>query len=369
MRAKRRPILLTVDDNPLAHEVYGLAFDHGYVHLRAHNGREALRIVGTETVDAMILDLIMPDLHGLEVLELALKARPGLIVVIASVINASQSALRAIRKGATDYFVKPTEPAVMEMVVRQLLVAKGDPALVVPEPSLTAPRILVVGLDRGLRAVLAATLQPRCRVDLAPTVSVGLERLATMTPDLIVLDLRASSTDRVLGMQSLRAGFPEGPMIVVGPADRIGAVLDSAVGGPGILMPEPLDVGFLLDNIVARLPPGPQDAVVKPLSAPTRAAIDCVLKRYMDPVLRVSYLSAVTGLLPDHFAHVFSEEMCVPPMQYVGRVRVQAAILTLRETRDKVRTVARRFGFYDGPHLALTLRRRGLGRPSAFRER
>jgi len=39
-------------------------------------------------------------------------------------------------------------------------------------------------------------------------------------------------------------------------------------------------------------------------------------------------------------------------MEYIQRVRTQAAIFTLRETRDKVSTIARRFGFYDGPHLA-----------------
>jgi len=37
-----------------------------------------------------------------------------------------------------------------------------------------------------------------------------------------------------------------------------------------------------------------------------------------------------------------------------------------RETRDKVTTFVRRFGFYDGPHLALTLRGRGLGRPQGL---
>jgi transcriptional regulator GlxA family with amidase domain len=54
-------------------------------------------------------------------------------------------------------------------------------------------------------------------------------------------------------------------------------------------------------------------------------------------------------------------------MDYVARVRTQAAIFMLRETGDKVSTIARRLGFYDGPHLAMTLRRRGLGRPSDYR--
>src|SRR5262249_28117618 len=109
----RRPIVLTVDDNPIIHDVYGLAFERKYDHRRAYSGQEALGILRAETIDVMVLDLIMPGLHGLEVLERARKLKPGLIVIISSVINTSQSALRGLRWGASDYFVKPTDPDVM----------------------------------------------------------------------------------------------------------------------------------------------------------------------------------------------------------------------------------------------------------------
>src|SRR6266540_2872805 len=144
----------------------------------------------------MVLDLLMPDLHGLEVLERALKLKPRLIVVISSVINSSQSALRAIRRGAADYFIKPTEPEVMEMVVRQLLAARGDPAIAIPQPAVVARRVLIVGLDPGFRAALTVALQPRCRVDVAGRVSVAIEMLGTMLPDLVIVDLRSASLER-----------------------------------------------------------------------------------------------------------------------------------------------------------------------------
>src|SRR5437867_8561631 len=99
---KRRPVLLTVDDNRSIHEVYALAFERDYDHIRAYGGKEALAIVQAKTIDVMVLDLMMPDLHGLEVLERALKLKPGLIVVISSVVNTSQSARRAISRGAAD---------------------------------------------------------------------------------------------------------------------------------------------------------------------------------------------------------------------------------------------------------------------------
>src|SRR5437867_473364 len=367
MPRRRRPVLLTVDDNRSIHEVYALAFERDYYHLRAHGGKEALDILRSKTIDVMVLDLMMPDLHGLDVLERAFKLKPGLIIVISSVINTSQSALRAIRRGAADYFVKPTEPEVMEMVVRQLLAARDNSAVAIPQPALVARRVLVVGLDPGFRAALTVALQPRCRVDVAARISVAIEMLGTMMPDLAILDLRSASMDRMLGLESLRAKFPEGPMIVVGPAERIGPFLHSSAGHAEILVQEPVDFGLLFAEIATLLPPDPDGVPVKPLSAASSTAVGRVVARYADHTLKVGDLSARTGLSADHFAHIFSAEMGIPPMEYVVRVRIQPAIFALRETRDKVSTIAWRFGFYDGPHLALTLRRRGLGSPGDFR--
>ena len=340
MPETRRPVVLTVDDNRALHEVYTLAFERDYEHVRAYGGEEALDAVRAKTIDVMVLDLRMPDLGGMEVLERTFKLRRDLIVVVSSVIDTSQSALRAIRLGAADYFVKPTEPEVMELVVRQLLAAHGDPTV---------------------------ALQPRCRVDVAARISKAIEMLGTMTPDLVIVDLRSASLERVLGLQSLQTMFPEGPMIVMGSADRIGPLPARAGGPPPIVIPEPVDFGMLFREIATLIPPDPHGPPTKPLGAASSRAVERAVERYADHTVRVAHLSAGTGLSTDHFAHVFREEMGLPPMEYLVRVRVQAAIFVLRETRDKVSTVARRFGFYDGPHLALTFRRRGLGRPQDFR--
>jgi DNA-binding response OmpR family regulator len=364
----RRPIVLTVDDNPIIHDVYGLAFERKYDHRRAYSGQEALGILRAETIDVMVLDLIMPGLHGLEVLERARRLKPGLIVIISSVINTSQSALRGLRWGASDYFVKPTDPDVMEMVVRQLLSARADPAISIPQPALIARRILLVGLDPSFRAALTVALQPYCRVDSAAQMSTAIQILGMTLPDLVIVDLRFASVERALSLQSLRANFPEGPMIVVGSADRLSPLLQPSTSHPEILVSEPVNFALLFAEIANLLRPDPDGFQIKRLSLASSAAIGSVVAQYADHTLRVEHLSARTGLTAAHFAHVFSEEMGIPPMEYVQRVRIQAAIFVLRESRDKVSTIAQRFGFYDGPHLALALRRQGLGRARDFRQ-
>lgn len=367
MAGMRRPVLLTVDDHESLHEYYALGCEHGYEQICAHGGYEALELLRSKTIDAMILDLMMPDLNGLEVLERALAMKPRLTVVISSLIDASETALRAIRRGACDYFVKPTDPEVMEMVVRQLLAHRGDPAIELPQPALVARRVLVVGPDPGFRAALTVALQPCCRVDPAARVSVAIEMLGRIMPDLAIVDLRSASANCMHELASLRAKFPEGPMIVVGPADRIGPCLESTAGHPEVLVQEPVDYELLFDEIATMLRADPDAPRPKHLSRVTSAAVERVVARYPEHALRVEHLSAGTRLSLDHFAHVFSEEMGISPMEYVSRVRTQAAIFMLRETSEKVGIIARRLGFFDGPHLATVLRRRSLGRPTEFR--
>jgi DNA-binding NtrC family response regulator len=106
------PRVLIVDDDPaqlrLTAETARLA---GFVPVTAHSGREALEILRTDAgIKAVLLDLVMPDLDGMAVMEAM--ARENLLVpVIVQTINAApETIVSAMRAGATDYCVKPVTP-------------------------------------------------------------------------------------------------------------------------------------------------------------------------------------------------------------------------------------------------------------------
>jgi len=88
----------------------------------ATSGREAISAVEEETFDAVLLDLAMPDLDGLETLRRLHEIQPELQVMILSGRATVKTAVEAIRLGATDIFEKPTD---VETLVERIRSARA----------------------------------------------------------------------------------------------------------------------------------------------------------------------------------------------------------------------------------------------------
>ena len=102
--------ILVVDDNESNRELLSrqLTYD-GHRPVLASGGAEALRLLDIEDVDLILLDLMMPDMSGLDVLR-RLKADPrlrNLPVIIISALGELESVVRCIEAGAEDYLSKP----------------------------------------------------------------------------------------------------------------------------------------------------------------------------------------------------------------------------------------------------------------------
>jgi two-component system, OmpR family, response regulator len=100
--------ILVIDDEPriLAFLARGLTAD-GYTVETADNGGDALRAVRRSAYDLVLLDLLLPGVDGLSVLQAINRLRPGLPVVIISARSDLPTKLRGFGLGATDYVSKP----------------------------------------------------------------------------------------------------------------------------------------------------------------------------------------------------------------------------------------------------------------------
>jgi DNA-binding NtrC family response regulator len=105
----RSKTILICDDEEGVRESFKLILSDSY-HLRfAQTGLEALDMLKTSTPDAVILDIKMPKMHGLEILKQIKKLKPKLPVLIVTGYQSVEMAQEALRNGAADYIPKPFE--------------------------------------------------------------------------------------------------------------------------------------------------------------------------------------------------------------------------------------------------------------------
>lgn len=101
--------VLVVEDTELLRRIYADALEHeGYRVLTAANGLEALALLQHERPDVILLDLVMPQMGGIEVLR-DLRADPRferIPVLILSNLGQEEDLQRALALGATDYMIK-----------------------------------------------------------------------------------------------------------------------------------------------------------------------------------------------------------------------------------------------------------------------
>ena len=108
--------VLIVDDNASNRDVLERRLAReGHQVVTAANGTSALELVGKETFDLILLDLIMPKMSGFELLR-RLKAAEhtsDIPVIVISALDEIDSVVRCIEAGAEDYLTKPFNPILL----------------------------------------------------------------------------------------------------------------------------------------------------------------------------------------------------------------------------------------------------------------
>ncbi len=114
--------LLLADDDPVALALLAeVLAGEGYVVRAAPGGVACLDLAEREAFDLAIVDLRMPDMDGLEVIRRLGAIQPGIPVIILTAFAAIDTAIEAIREGATDYLSKPFRMEQLKIVVRRIL--------------------------------------------------------------------------------------------------------------------------------------------------------------------------------------------------------------------------------------------------------
>ena len=104
------PKVLVVDDqDSIRHFVAKAMEEEGHDVCAAPSGEEALGLFSADPPDAVILDLKLPGMNGMDVLEKIKQINKETIVIMITAYGEISSAVKAIKKGAFDYIPKPLD--------------------------------------------------------------------------------------------------------------------------------------------------------------------------------------------------------------------------------------------------------------------
>jgi two-component system, OmpR family, response regulator len=119
--------ILIVDDEPKIRSFVGRALSAaGYSTEFAASGAEGLKSALSGHYDLVILDLVMPDLDGRQVLGRLLRAHPGQAVIVLSCVADVAAKVDCLERGAQDYLTKPFSLAELLARVRVRVRLRGD---------------------------------------------------------------------------------------------------------------------------------------------------------------------------------------------------------------------------------------------------
>ena len=141
--------ILVVDDEPQIHRFLTPSLvASGFAVLTASTGRDAIRALSSDTPEAVILDLGLPDMDGKDVID-AIRRRSSIPIIVLSARDREAEKIAALDLGADDYINKPF--AIGELLARLRSALRRRPAVMHSDP--VHYQIGLVSVDTGLHHV------------------------------------------------------------------------------------------------------------------------------------------------------------------------------------------------------------------------
>ena len=215
----RKTRILVVDDEEIVREsMAGWLEKDGYTVATAPDGPTAVERLRAEPWSILLVDLKMPGMDGLGVLEEARKLRPDAVVVIMTAYATVDTAVTAMKMGAFDYLVKPFDPEELSLLTQKI----------VAQQALARENIL-------LRKVLKREYRFRDLLSNSPKMHAvfDLARVAARSHSTILVQ-GESGTGKELLARGLHLESPRSPGPVragAGAASRRKGKFEAAHGG------------------------------------------------------------------------------------------------------------------------------------------
>jgi len=212
-----RPVVLVVDDDPGVRESFRLILEDHYDVIDVPDGPAALDTVRASEIDLVLLDIRLPGMDGIEVLERIKALDEGIEVILVTAVKTVRTAVAAMKLGAFDYLTKPFEEDELLSLSRRALERRA--------------------LEREvafLRSELARAHDSEEIVGRHPAIEKlhGLIAQVARTPTTVLIT-GESGTGKELVARAIHHQGPrrDGPFIAVNPAAIAETLIESELFG------------------------------------------------------------------------------------------------------------------------------------------
>jgi len=181
----KKPVALIVDDEQVVCDLlsYELS-DRGYLCSTALDGKTALAKLATEEFDVVLLDIRLPGMSGMEVLREILLTYRNTAIIMVTAVNDVNTAVEAMKMGASDYIVKPFDIDAVDSSVRAALETRRPAGKSVSEMDAIASGVEVL-LDPFLGYSKTVTQRT---VDIARQLGINEEEIQRWADEKASLD-------------------------------------------------------------------------------------------------------------------------------------------------------------------------------------
>lgn len=247
--------VLVVDDDQ---EVRDLIADfleaQGYRVLRSADGFDALAQIERARPSAVVLDLNMPRLGGLETLRRARAFHPSLTVVTVTGMSDPHLREEALTLGASAFLTKPLDLGALLAALRAPRISRGSAVGCDGPPERVAGKILIVDDDPEICRVLEELLETHgysaCAVADA---AAAFWALMKEMPDVVLLDIALPGLSGVDLIPAIRSVSRTLPIIMVSGITDVELAKRALAYGAFDYVTKPVDVPYLLRSLEAAL--------------------------------------------------------------------------------------------------------------------
>lgn len=227
--------ILVIDDDPLAARLMRLSLSsEGFQVRTAANAVEGLRAVQAERPDLIILDIMMPDMDGLQLCQ-QLRSQPStaqIPIILLTGKTQVDDKITGLRAGADDYITKPADPREVVLRVEALLARTRRSA-----PVKQGQVLALIGAKGGVgTSTVAVNLGVALARRPAPTVLLDLHHLGGTVTSQLRLTPRASLAD-LLALQPEQISLQQLDRVLTGHPTGLRVLTSPPIGANWVELP------------------------------------------------------------------------------------------------------------------------------------